>query len=370
LDDRTVEFRLVAPAPYFMSVMNRPDAGPQPRHVIEDAGAAWTEPDRQVVCGPFQQASRDAGSVSLVRAQRYAGVRPGNVARVEFVRSPVRDAVAAYLRDELDMVEVRYTPRIADHVPAGVPDAKLGPAAWSGYIGFNHMDADTAKVDLRRALAQAIDREALAAIAPSNMVVANGGLVPPALQGHTPDIGLRLDPDAARSSFARAVPVGTLTIAALDEWEPMLLEIVDGWQRVLGLTVEVQTWSAADAAAHARPYESAQLVIGGWLPGYPDPEYFLRLLLQSDSRTNEGGFASADFDELIEKARHERVDRARLALFHEADRLAIAEHVALIPLVYGRSMASVKPWVNGWWEFGKSSSSFADLVVDAISPRA
>jgi tetratricopeptide (TPR) repeat protein len=32
LDDRTVEFRLVAPAPYFMSVMNRPDSGPQPRH--------------------------------------------------------------------------------------------------------------------------------------------------------------------------------------------------------------------------------------------------------------------------------------------------------------------------------------------------
>ena len=40
LDDRTVEFRLVAPAPYFMSVMNRPDGGPQPRHAIEGAGRA------------------------------------------------------------------------------------------------------------------------------------------------------------------------------------------------------------------------------------------------------------------------------------------------------------------------------------------
>ena len=38
LDDRTVEFRLVAPAPYFMSVMNRPDGGPQPRHAIEARG--------------------------------------------------------------------------------------------------------------------------------------------------------------------------------------------------------------------------------------------------------------------------------------------------------------------------------------------
>ena len=42
--------------------------------------------------------------------------------------------------------------------------------------------------------------------------------------------------------------------------------------------------------------------------------------------------------------------------------MAVADRVALIPLVYGRSMAFVKPWVHGWWEFGKSSSSFADLA--------
>ena len=54
LDDRTVEFRLAAPAPYFMSVMNRPDGGPQPRHAIEADGDAWADPERQVVSGPFR----------------------------------------------------------------------------------------------------------------------------------------------------------------------------------------------------------------------------------------------------------------------------------------------------------------------------
>ncbi|HYU59034.1 MAG TPA: ABC transporter substrate-binding protein, partial [Actinomycetota bacterium] len=52
LDDLTVEFRLAAPAPYFMSVMNRPDGGPQPRHAIERDGDAWVETGRQVVSGP------------------------------------------------------------------------------------------------------------------------------------------------------------------------------------------------------------------------------------------------------------------------------------------------------------------------------
>ena len=60
----------------------------------------------------------------------------------------------------------------------------------------------------------------------------------------------------------------------------------------------------------------------------------------------------------------------RLELYHEADRLAVADRIAVIPLVYGRSMAFVKPWIRGWWEFGKSSENFADLTVDPTSPRA
>src|SRR5207302_999880 len=71
LDDRTVEFRLVAPAPYFMSVMNRPDGGPQPQHAIDRDGVDWTLPDRQVVSGPFRVAERADDRMSLARRAEY-----------------------------------------------------------------------------------------------------------------------------------------------------------------------------------------------------------------------------------------------------------------------------------------------------------
>jgi ABC-type oligopeptide transport system substrate-binding subunit len=129
--------------------------------------------------------------------------------------------------------------------------------------------------------------------------------------------------------------------------------------------VTVRAWSLADAGSFAQVWDLAPMAVAGWLPGYPDPEYYLRLLLHSDSKTNEGGFAEPAFDELIERARQERNDRRRLELFHEADRMAVADRIALIPLVYGRSMAVLQPWVRGWWEFGKTSVSFADLVVEA-----
>jgi ABC-type oligopeptide transport system substrate-binding subunit len=69
------------------------------------------------------------------------------------------------------------------------------------------------------------------------------------------------------------------------------------------------------------------------------------------------------FDELIERARQERSDRSRLELFHAADRMAVAEQVALIPIAYGRSTAVVQQNLRGWWEFGKSSAAFADLLL-------
>ncbi len=205
---------------------------------------------------------------------------------------------------------------------------------------------------------------------PLNMVMATGGIVPPALQGHTPDIALRFDPERARDYLGRSGFANDLAVACLDQDLPLLHPVIESWRHVLGVRVEARPWRLADAGKVTDPTQVAPIYFTGWLPGYPDPEYYLRLLFHSDSRTNEGGFAYPPFDDLIERARQERVDRSRLELFHQADRMAVADRVAAIPLVYGRSLAVVKPWVKGWWEFGKTSSPFADLIVGDSSPRA
>jgi ABC-type oligopeptide transport system substrate-binding subunit/class 3 adenylate cyclase len=368
IDDRTLEFRLAAPAPYFMSVMNRPDGGPQPRHAIERDGDAWTEVGKQVVSGAFEIVEREDDRVVLRRCERPGTIRGGNVRTIEYLRRAIPEAIAAYGRDELDAVTVRYTPKTADLVPGVGEDAHLGAASWSGFLAFRHADRVMANVEFRRALACAIDREALAAQVPANLVVANGGIVPPALQGHTPDIVPRFDPDEAREHLRRSGlssgDLQGLEIAGIETWLDDFLLVVSGtWKEVLGLDVPVRPWTLEQALSIGDPTDMAQIVITGWLPGYADPEYFLRLLFQTDSKTNYGGFSDPEFDRLIERARQERSDRSRLELFHEADRMAVADRIACIPLVYGRSMSFVKPWVKGWWEFGKSSASVADLMT-------
>ena len=206
---------------------------------------------------------------------------------------------------------------------------------------------------MRQALAHAIDGSELEQLLPPLHVLATGGMVPPMLQGHTPGIALRHEPERARALLAAASLTTPLTIEDTtgEPLDGMVRTITAMWRETLGIDLETAPW------------EEAAIVLRGWMPGYPDPEYYLRLLLHSEAQDNIGHFRHAPYDELIERARAEADGRRRLELFHAADRMAVAEQVAAIPLTYTRSALLVKPWVHGWWEYGKSWANFADLVV-------
>jgi ABC-type oligopeptide transport system substrate-binding subunit/class 3 adenylate cyclase len=375
LDERTVEFRLNAPAPYFMNVMNRSDAAPQPRHAIERHGDAWTDPVAMVVSGAFRLSEWNPGkNVVLLRRAESTGPRRGNVARVELTEWNLSAAGGAFSREGLDMIIARAHADEHELISAAGPDLVPAPAAFTLFGAFRPAMAPFDRRGVRLALAHAIDREALERVLPSHEFIARGGLVPPALHGHTPDIAPRFDPDLARELLGREGVRPEIEMLAISDTIYDLIASVlrDAWADVLGLSVKIIKITRDEFRRTLRaggelpqlPFE-----LSGWFPGYPDPEYFLRLLLHSTAKDNVGRYANSEFDQLIEQARLGRDVRRRLELFHQADRLAVAEEAAVIPLAYGRNDTFVKPWVSGWWEYGKAWSSFADLVVDERSPR-
>lgn len=251
-----------------------------------------------------------------------------------------------------------YQAELADEA---AEEVQLDPPAYLRFLALRFDDPALGQVEFRRALALAIDREALARVAAPNAIVATGGIVPPPLQGHTPDIVPTFEPDRARELLRGTGVTHGLEIVTLGDFEhPVFKAVADCWSDVLGLPFATRPvgWEAFGELR-----QEAAIAESGWFPGYPDPEYYLRLLLHSDALDNSGGYASAHFDGLVERARAEHDGRARLELFHEADRYAVAEDVAVIPLLYERNMIMVKPWVRGWWEYGKTWSSYADLEI-------
>ncbi|MGA8016464.1 MAG: ABC transporter substrate-binding protein [Candidatus Dormiibacterota bacterium] len=350
LDARRLEITLSNPAPYFMSVLNRPDAN------------AHRLPESAVGTGAFEL--MEASTDRLVLTRRWAaGWRRGNADTVEMVRLGAEEAAAAYRRGELDMVLLRIdgaTPEL----PADHPEAQASALTTSLFLVPNCLGRP-ASVALRRALAGAVDRERVAGVLAPPGAVATGGVVPPALQGHTPDIAHPFDPAESRRLLDQAGRRGELHLGCPAAWTEVGEAVAAGWREHLGVEVEV----TIRAPSEGLMAEEVDVEVANWLPGYPDPEYYLRLLLHSQSLSNRGGWSCAAFDELVERAVAQREIGARLALFHDADRLAIQDQCALIPVAYLGALAFVKPWVRGWWEWGKSSASFADLEIAPTSPR-
>jgi oligopeptide transport system substrate-binding protein len=363
LDDRVVEFTLNAPAPYFLGMLNRPDCGPLPRHAIESRAERWCHTEIEVVSGAFHRRTSESGRVILER-RSSAGRRFGNVGTVEWQTAPAADIVEAYLAGRYDLAWLNGTWDGAGSERVPPDEVHLEPTAGMVYFVFDH---STTAVDLqlRLALTSAVDRSELVTGLGPHLIPATGGVVPPALAGHTPDVAPVMDLDSARQLAADARPDRPIRVASVNLSHhvfPIFVErAADDWRRHLGLDVETVTFDPASFAELAEDWQGIDIAPSWWYPGYTDPEYFIRLLLHADGADNEGRFADAEFDELVERARRERDERNRLGLFHRADRLAVAERAAIVPLVYTRNTSLHRTDVSGWWEYGKSWANFADL---------
>lgn len=352
LDDWQVEFRLNRAAPYFLHMLTWPQAGP----LRADLGGS----------GPFRLQRLEPEEVTIESDPGYRRPRRGNIGRVEWRHQQGDEALAALQSGDLDVVAVTAN----DPAMRGAGDPQVATARGAPVQSiFMHCNirAHRTDVHLRQALAYATDRSALEPFLLPSQTIATGGLVPPGLLGHTPDIAPYFQPDLARASLSRSAHQGPLVVAfATEQRAPYVDALIECWRETLGLQIGVHEDVMARNTSF---YGLAHVVLWHWIAGYPDPEYFLRYLLHSQSLGNLAGWSHPAFDALVDRALDERTGAGRLALFHQADRMAVQEQCVVIPVAYARFTVLLKPWVHGWWEWGAPWMSFDDLTVDERSPR-
>lgn len=360
--DRTLVVELEEPVSYFPQLLTLNSACAVPRHALAEHGAGWAEPESLVSSGPFRLESIDAdGVTALVRDESYHGRFAGNLERVELYGGLEPGTfLEMYDADLLDVIHLgllrsRDAGTWAQQRHAG--EYVSGPWLRTIYLSFNASRPPFHDPRVRRALAVALDRDELARhVLNGYEVAATGGFVPPGMPGHTPGIGLPYDPDEARHLLAaagypagrgwpaiQARAFGTALFEATKEW------LQARWREVLGIEVEWQPleWGQSQDTRTS----GTDLLFGGWVADYPDPDNFLRVALA------QMGLLGAD-DEvtgLLEKARCATNQPDRLALYGLADRQLMAGGL-VAPLLYGRLHLLVKPWVRrfpvspvSWW---------------------
>jgi len=208
-------------------------------------------------------------------------------------------------------------------------------------------------VRVRKAFIHAVDRKALIRrLSRGGHLLATGGFVPPEMPGHSPGIGLAHDPEAARRLLAEAgYPGGHglptiiwLHTHGLSDRSVIPL-FQEAWRQNLDLTVEVTTL-AWEPFLTQLDNDPPHLMLGGWIADYPDPDNFLRVVFHSAEGINEPHWHNDRFDALVDKAAQTTDQAHRMALYHEADQILVAEEAVIMPFSYGREPILVKPWVT------------------------
>ena len=370
VDPLTLSVELESPAGYFLHVLATTAACSIPAHVFENHGASWTDPAHVATNGPFcLEAWRPDEQVVLTRNPDYRGRFGGNVQRVEADLGEVFDWDDLLRRYEADDLSVTLVPewKLEEFRHRHADEYVTGPTALTEWVWVNLSRPPFNDRRVRQALVHACDRETMVAQRLRGLdPPATGGLVPLGLPGHTPGIGLPFDPDRARKLLGeagfpegRGFPQVEFLVQSSVREMPHFEYLRAQWREVLG--IEVQGVMLGTEEFQRRMRESPpDLARSAWLADYPDPDSFLRLGLSYDGDVHWND----EYAELVEAASRSTDQRARLALYEQADRLLMKE-AAVMPLVYGRIDLLLKPWVR---QFPISPVRFwfwKDVVMEA-----
>ncbi len=232
-------------------------------------------------------------------------------------------------------------------VADGAWTAGSWPAAALYFVGINMTDPTLgATLELRKALSQSADAQAVVDDVSPALAAAAAGYVPPGIPGHK-DAQSPYPSDAAAAATA-VTALGS--VPTLNYWYDMNEDHRQhrrGARRRLepgGLMVEPSDYewgTFLDKLSRGNRGSGSQLFRVAWIADYPAMDAFLYPLFQSDqSRTGSYTFYSnKGVDDLLQKARATTDAQQRHNLYAQAEKLILTDMPA-VPLYFYRYFRS------------------------------
>jgi oligopeptide transport system substrate-binding protein len=351
IGDHTLEVILEGPISYFVLLLGQAYTRPQPRWAIEQHGPSWTDADKIVTNGPFTiQTWSPESSLILERNLGYYGRFSGNVTGFQVFVLPVNSWSEKY---ENDAIDVMYTgalsPGVSNRLIQLYSDEYLSsPVGSTVILTFDASKPPFDDPRVRQAMIMAIDYQTIVGRAVKGSVLpAGGGITPPGIPGHIPDLDRPYDPRNARKLLAEAGYPG-------GEGFPKLTALIhrdmnkgdyfgvfaSEWKVSLGIDISYEQLGFNEYLSRVDE-KIPPMWLGSWGADYPDPDSFLN----AANWLKLSGWRHKEYEALIHDAQGISNQGQRLAMYRQAERI-IAQEVPAVSLSYGRDRILIKPWVS------------------------
>ncbi|KAF0192522.1 MAG: extracellular solute-binding protein [Gammaproteobacteria bacterium] len=343
VDDDTVDFFLSEPDLIFPGQLV---IGIVPANLIV-AGHAFNK--QPVGSGPFRFVDwPEEGRLTLQR------VRDGQAFRFLYVPDPtVR--VLKLLRGELDVIQNDLPPELVRYL-AQQDDVTVvrGNGASFSYLGFNLQDPDVGRLEVRQAIAHALDRQAIITYVLGDAArPASALLVPDHWAGHPGLLGYAYDPALSRrllhdAGYGNERPLALTYKTSSDPFRIRLATIIQSQLADAGIRVALRSydWGTFYGDIKSGRFQMYSL---SWV-GIKTPDIF-RYVFHSQSvppgGANRGHLADAGVDGLIEAAETAADTASQAADYRKLQEL-LYQRLPYVPLWYEDHIVVTRRQVTGY----------------------
>ncbi len=359
-DERTVTINLIQPMPYFLSILaNNPVWSPIHRATVERAGeltargSGWTKPATFVGNGPFTLAEwRPNERIRLRKADTYWQAEDVRLQEIVFHAYDGSDTEErAFRAGQLHHTQRVPLAKLPGYRAQATPSVlREVPSLITRFINLNTTRPPLDDPRVRRALAWAIDRDALAERIYLDAAMPARRIVPTGLHGYPPESDFNDDAARARAELAAAgFPDGAgfppLTLSEESGSTSNLSEALQArWREVLGIPVEIVR---SETRVHWSRLQQGDytIAVGGWIADYPDATAFLDLW-KSGAGWNFTGWSDLAYDAALNEAVRKSDAGERGAALRRAE-TQLMQAMPIIPLVFETNAILVHPSVRG-----------------------
>ncbi|MEM7445110.1 MAG: peptide ABC transporter substrate-binding protein [Pseudomonadota bacterium] len=345
LDDHTIEVTTTSPRPYLPSVVSL--WYPVPKHVWDEHGDEYAANVETLVSSAaymVESWEKNDNSMVLVPNPEYRGPWPASLDRFEINTSLGTPEVGlpAYMAGELQMAYLNrgQIPFMEQREPDNLRRNAIFAVS---YISFDLDSPPFDNVDVRRALALAVDRDEMTQTVLADLAIPAGSILSPDYPGHNPDIAAQavFDPELAREHLAAAGYPDGEGFPAVEIWyrdqggyngaitAPMLQFLQAEYAEHLGIEMDLRVMPIQDWM-QALQTEENNLFLSPYEFDYIDPSNFFGIFFDGGRHDHR----LPEYDELVAAAGSAPDWDTRLDYYEQAEQLLLYDNVSIIPLVH------------------------------------